>query len=440
MSENLLQFIFIFIQALPITITAKMLTYPKKLSPKEVMALVLIHLIVTVIYIFAYRFYDNNIAISLINILLVSVFFLYFYKLKLYSLKKSFCLVLITTAVGNNSVFLFWMNIFPLFFPGFQRHYFVLAISYAIFFTAIVMLFLKITKNIRKQISNNEKFLAALFIVSIIILAFHFLPLTLHQNSDPWQIILRYCLIAALIISLLFYIKVLIASFELEQRTAEQEALYYYTNEIEQQQMAMRKFKHDYINILTSIRGYIKDRNWDELEYYFDTKIEPSSAVIVEHDFSYAGLSKIKDKAVKGLLISKLLLAQNLDVDIRFEVKDDVERLLVDSITLVRILGIVFDNAIEEVVQLGYGGVEFACYSLDLGFVFIVKNTCREDIDSIKTIRKAGYSTKGEHRGLGLSNLSEMVAADSNVLTLQTSVSNGSFTQKLWVCGENENA
>lgn len=52
-------------------------------------------------------------------------------------------------------------------------------------------------------------------------------------------------------------------------------------------------------------------------------------------------------------------------------------------------------------------------------------------------LKQKGFSTKGEGRGLGLSNLGELTAMEPNIL-LETIISEQRFTQKVVVIGEEE--
>lgn len=53
-----------------------------------------------------------------------------------------------------------------------------------------------------------------------------------------------------------------------------------YTSNLEVMYNGLRSFKHDYINILLSISGYIENGDVDELKNYFDNKIFPTKNLI----------------------------------------------------------------------------------------------------------------------------------------------------------------
>ena len=101
-----------------------------------------------------------------------------------------------------------------------------------------------------------------------------------------------------------------------------------------------------------------------------------------------------------------------------------------DIVDLCRLLGILVDNAIEEVEQMVKGNVQIAFIKNSVSKSIIVKNTCKEEISNINLLFKKGYSSKGENRGLGLSIVKEIVDKNRR-LTLNTSFSNGCLIQEL---------
>jgi len=216
---------------------------------------------------------------------------------------------------------------------------------------------------------------------------------------------------------------------EIENRT-----LLYYMDECERQQSVMRKFKHDYQNILISMNSFLDDDDLSGLKQYYTAKIKPASDVIMQGNFSLEQLGKIKVREIKSILAAKLTMAQNLGLDARFEAVDDVDHIPVDSVALVRMLGIILDNAIEELETLGTGQLLVACFKSETSVTFIVQNTCRTDMPSFRQLSQSGFSSKGVDRGTGLSNLSELAATYPNI-TLQTNVVDRNFIQRLIIGG-----
>jgi two-component system sensor histidine kinase AgrC len=109
----------------------------------------------------------------------------------------------------------------------------------------------------------------------------------------------------------------------------------------------------------------------------------------------------------------------------------------VDSVVLIRILGILLDNAVEEVERIEGGKIVIGIFSVKGDTIFVIENTARQQLEPMHVLKQKGFSTKGEGRGLGLSNLDELTAMEPNIL-LETIISEQRFTQKVVVIGEEE--
>jgi len=219
---------------------------------------------------------------------------------------------------------------------------------------------------------------------------------------------------------------------EILQKEAEYKNMLLYTQEIEQRYSRAREIQHDYKNILTSLYSYIEDGDLDGLKQYYDDEIESTFNASEKNLFALESLSKVKVSAIKGILAAKVIRAENLGIDTVFEAIDDIHSIRIDSISLVRMLGIILDNAIEELTEISEGVLVVACYKSGGGVTFVVQNTCRQDISNLAELKKRGFSTKGDDRGLGLNILSELAGHYDNVI-LHTIISNGKFTQRLCV-------
>ena len=206
----------------------------------------------------------------------------------------------------------------------------------------------------------------------------------------------------------------------------------FYTQKIEQQYNSVRTLQHDYKNILSSLYSYIEDGEMDGLKQYYIDKIEGTFNDSAKNLFALEGLSKIKVSEIKSILAAKLMKAQSLGIDSKFEAKDEIHTISIDTVSLVRMLGVIMDNAIEALLEVEEGELIVACYEMGGSVTFVVQNSCKKDIPELSLLKKHGFSTKGEGRGLGLSILSELASLYDNVV-LQTSISNEKFTQRLMV-------
>ncbi|MEK5271193.1 GHKL domain-containing protein [Aeribacillus sp. FSL K6-8394] len=234
------------------------------------------------------------------------------------------------------------------------------------------------------------------------------------------------------IITFIIYAIHLKKQFNLQKKVKEFESLMKYTSEIEKQYQNMRKFRHDYQNILLSIEIFISEKDLEGLKKYYEEVLKPTSKFLYENNFKLGNLSKIKIKELKSIFASKLMLAQELGINARFEANTYIFELPIDSYTLITSVGILLDNAIEELIHIKNGELSTGIIKDGNCFSIIVQNSCRSNIPKIHLLKEPGFSTKGKGRGLGLSNLHELLSPLKNVTT-ETTIRDNLFTQIIYI-------
>ena len=121
-----------------------------------------------------------------------------------------------------------------------------------------------------------------------------------------------------------------------------------YASYLEKSEDDLRAFRHDYKNILNSLKGSAQEGNVQEviqkLDKYTETNLN-SKALL-----NYKDVNHIYVKSIKSIIISKLTELYNLNIPYNFECRSNIHNLPdhVNELDLVRIIGITFDNAIEE--------------------------------------------------------------------------------------------
>jgi len=444
--------IFYLTVVLSCFVVAKILTQDWKLRLSEVVFILLSSVFILTIWL-TYRYIatiDHSLHHEFLNvvnrIVVLLSLFVYIYKLNKYSIKEavilaifSELLVFVSSLLTYSVDQLFLTPMFDL-YPHNNSLLIFFSIADPILSILLALGFIRISKNLRSLVTENERALTVLFMGTVItrvvveILRQDLVIIGRAGAANIWNFVIIFGISLIMLLAFIPYTRSLKHKLALQQKEAEQRNLLFYIYEVEQQQTAMRKFKHDYTNILTSMHSYIQDKDWDGLENYYITEIEKASAIITQRDFALESLHKIKIREVKGIVAAKLILAQNMDIDVSFEADSDIDQISLDSVTLVRMLGIILDNAIEELDALKSGTLFVACFKRDNAVTFVVRNTCRADMPSLRELEQVGYSTKGNKRGLGLSNLTEAVNTHPNV-TLSTCAKNGKFSQELTIGG-----
>lgn len=224
--------------------------------------------------------------------------------------------------------------------------------------------------------------------------------------------------------------RMIVKETNMRNQQIQYERLTEYTENLEQMYTNMQKFRHDYINILLSMSEYIRSRDIDKLEQYFNNNIMPISMNMKSNTYKLGSLHNLKIQELKGIISSKIIKAQEMNIDANVEVVEPVDYINMEPVSLCRSVGIILDNAIEEAVHCEQPFVHVALVKKGGSMLIVVSNSSRPTTPELHKIFEKGFSTKGENRGLGLNNLREIVASCNNV-TLDTQILDGKFTQVL---------
>ena len=270
------------------------------------------------------------------------------------------------------------------------------------------------------------------FVLAIAFIYFYIISQTNLQENNSLKF---YAIIFVSVIVFLSLVILLLSAFALREmkykrKLQEIEAYYEYTLRIESINNEMRKFRHDYVNILTTLSDYIREDDMPGLRKYFDEHIVPMKDKLKTRSIKMNGIEKLKVREIKGLITTKIIQAQEKRIPISIEVPDEIDRIDMNTVELSRIIGIIVDNAIEASENLEEPLINIAFIDNDESVTFIVMNKCSEDIPKIHELFEQGFSTKGDNRGLGLSTLKELTDSNENVL-LDTVIENGYFVQKV---------
>ena len=203
-----------------------------------------------------------------------------------------------------------------------------------------------------------------------------------------------------------------------------------YTHHLEIMYNGLRSFKHDYINILLSMSGYIANNDMGELKQFFETKIFPTKNLIDQGDYKLNQLSNIGVLEIKSLLCAKLIYAHESGIDVTIDVPDRVDSFPMDTVDLARILGIFLDNAIEASLAAEQPQTGLNIIRHEAGVSIIISNRFQDNGTALYKLKQSGFSTKTEHQGIGLSNAQKIISSYDNVL-LETTMQRNCFMQHM---------
>ena len=222
---------------------------------------------------------------------------------------------------------------------------------------------------------------------------------------------------------------------KLHERLDQEQALRYrdmerYSRHIEELYKEVRSFRHDYTNLLTSLRLGIEEEDMEQIKEVYDSVLKDSSEKLQDNKYDLGRLVNIRDKALKSLLAGKFLKARDKKIVFNVEVPEEIQvegMSLLDFLTIVSIL---CDNAIEASAEASQPHVSIAFLKNGAQETFIIENSIKEEGIDISEIFSFGASSKGEERGVGLYTVMKIVESHPNT-SLNTTCQDQVFRQIL---------
>ncbi|MCG0050190.1 MULTISPECIES: sensor histidine kinase [Priestia] len=187
---------------------------------------------------------------------------------------------------------------------------------------------------------------------------------------------------------------------------------------------SIRSQKHDYFNHIHVLHRLIINGNYNEAVKYIDFTC---SDIIYTQE-----LIKINNLPISALLNAKFEIAKSKKILFNLNINQQLPiSLKIKSFELVRVLGNIIDNAIEEEMRSNKSekkiNIKIDCF-MDAYLVISVwnKNSFISQ-DTMRKICKEGFSTKDsfKNKGLGLSIVSKILRDYNGHLDIESSIENG---------------
>ncbi|MBC2005313.1 GHKL domain-containing protein [Listeria booriae] len=289
---------------------------------------------------------------------------------------------------------------------------------------------------VSKEVIFQGRYLALILVVSAVTVGLFYYYIWQGQKAGFTSSVLRANAIVfityAIIMSVVLFIIVrsAVKNAKVEAQALQMRQLQEYVGALEALQKDVRVFRHDYVNILSGINGFITNEDMDGLRVYFRTKVIPMNSDMEVNISKLATLHNLEVVELKGLFATKLIRAQELGVNAQVEVYKKIDQINMDSIDLCRAVGILLDNAIEAVMGTEDPTIRVAIIQKKDAIVLVFANNLPEDSPPVHQFFDEGFSTKGENRGLGLSTLKKTLKKYPNV-SLDTKVTQLGFVQEL---------
>lgn len=262
------------------------------------------------------------------------------------------------------------------------------------------------------KVQNNKLVLNILFNIMLVALVFK----TLNDNFE---------LTGEVAVEIAFYIILfIILSFNLFISTAKE------LNEKHKLQMEnnfrpiledyihkLRANEHEYKNHLNAIYSIIQVSDEKEIKSNINKYIGN-----IKENNHLNNLLYVDNTILKAILYSKMSLAEEKGIDIKYDITSNLEDIDLDDMDLVVVLSNLLNNAIEGVEGTENPWINVVISELnnkdEKEYIIRVSNSVN-DINQIdlSSITNKGTTTKGENRGYGLYNVKKLIKkVNGNIL------------------------
>ncbi|WP_326516359.1 GHKL domain-containing protein [Ligilactobacillus murinus] len=188
-----------------------------------------------------------------------------------------------------------------------------------------------------------------------------------------------------------------------------------YTSQIEVMYDDMRRFRHDYKNILYSLSSAIDTNDITLVKKAFDSVVIPTQKDVTTSTSVLADLKNLQNIEIKSLIYNKIMYA--LDKGLKFEVEVEHKIKLTDNFELldaVRCISILLDNAINAALNSKEKKINFSFFNSDGIQYLIVGNSTKEEMIDLGALVQQD-SKLGSSHGIGLKNLQMILARYPNI-------------------------
>lgn len=278
---------------------------------------------------------------------------------------------------------------------------------------------------------TNISMFVYMFLVSILVIYRDKLA-----DADNWRGHINNFYIVLFFVMLLYLNAISKEKLEkeiIDQKDTQLNELSIYSHHVESLYEEIRSFRHDYINILTSLKLGIDNQDIEAIKTVYNGVLRDSANQFYDSKFDIAKLSNIKNDAIKSILSAKLLEAQNRGISISVEIEEPVSNFRIELLDFITVLSVLCDNAIEATIEATSPRMTIAFINNEDSLVLIVENSIKSEKVDVSHIFARGYSSKGKGRGLGLHNVNSILEKYPKS-TITTRSANHLFSQTIRFC------
>lgn len=273
-------------------------------------------------------------------------------------------------------------------------------------------------------VNGEFPFVTTFFIVNCYTVYLTFL----HISSSKYQFLLIDIFILIYLSSIcLFIYHIYLEKLEKKQASS--------SHHQEQNQIdKVNSFKHDYKGLLLSLTTYIEQNKTKEALDLLASITDYSNERL--KDESCKTLKKIQPIPVQSLLAEKIKRIDALKIQYSLEINKDINITSIATLDYIRCLDIILNNAMEAAQSARNPYIEINIIQTNEVITLAVKNNFEASKKvNLSEINKKNFSTKTDHRGIGLYNLAKITHKYEQV-AYSISIQNNLFVLELTIALE----
>lgn len=316
---------------------------------------------------------------------------------------------------------------------GFTTYYImfiVFHLTYAYIISSLLTLVVSLLLSKQKLI--NQLFYIDLnpFIISLEILG-SIILFIFFRSSRSGHSIFIYLILFSTLVLIIYKLGEYIETKKSVRRSYNMQLLY--SKHLEELNNDLSAFKHDYINLLLTLKKSIDSSNLNEVNNIFYNTILPSKEMILETNTNIEMYKHLKIIELKNLLLAKEIDANTRGIDIKLTVVGEVSDIGISSIDLIRIVSILLDNAVQASELISTENTIYVNFTkINNELNFSVKNSIKGlKFDRTKLFQKE-YTTSDSDSNMGIGLYSLQRIIDKNpYIDLVTEYKNDSIVQSV---------
>lgn len=289
---------------------------------------------------------------------------------------------------------------------------------------------MQVLMRIDRKYPDMKKWIVALEIGMIAVIILFPLPFVLTRTvSDTLQKALAVLDILLLAMQMIYLVLIYrIMDYQHTVQFADREKEYY--SSLNQNLENMQDLRHDMKNIFLAMSVYVERSTDEEMKDFYKGKICPLIEGEIEQNAIFSKLCQIPSEELRAFLYMKCMQAFQRGIPVRLAVHIEQDKFYygMELVDLTRILGILFDNAIEECENEQNAFIETGIRTQDNRVSYSIKNSIRQGHDFGHMPRQK--SDKTGHKGRGLKIVRNILQGYPDV-TLNTLIDKGVFRQTL---------